>query len=80
VLRYVEDFARDFGLVESIRFGQEVVRVERVDEVSHEWVIESKSQGSESVEEEVFEAVVVCNGHHTEPRIAEFPGRCGFFF
>lgn len=74
VLRYVEDFARDFGLVESIRFGQEVVRVERVDEVSHEWVIESKSQGSESVEEEVFEAVVVCNGHHTEPRIAEFPG------
>jgi NADPH-dependent 2,4-dienoyl-CoA reductase/sulfur reductase-like enzyme len=80
VPRYVEDFARDFGLFELIRFGQEVVRVERVDEVSHEWVIESKSQGSGSVEEEVFEAVVVCNGHHTEPRIAEFPGRWGFIY
>lgn len=75
VLRYLEDFARDFGLVELIRFGHEVVRVERVNEVSHEWVVESRTRGSESeVEEEVFEAVVVCNGHHTEPRIAEFPG------
>lgn len=25
-------------------------------------------------EEEVFDAVVVCNGHYTEPRIAEIPG------
>jgi cation diffusion facilitator CzcD-associated flavoprotein CzcO len=58
-----------------IRFGHEVVLVERVNEVSHEWVIESRTRESESeVEEEVFEAVVVCNGHHTEPRIADFPG------
>jgi cation diffusion facilitator CzcD-associated flavoprotein CzcO len=76
VLRYLEDFARDFGLVELIRFGHEVVRVERANEVSHEWVVESRTRGSESeeMEEEAFEAVVVCNGHHTEPRIAEFPG------
>jgi cation diffusion facilitator CzcD-associated flavoprotein CzcO len=75
VLRYLEDFARDFELVELIRFEHEVVRVERVNEVSHEWVIESRTRESESeVEEEVFEAVVVCNGHHTEPRIADFPG------
>jgi len=75
VLRYLEDFARDFGLIELIRLGHEVVRVERVNEGSHEWVIESRTRKSESeVEEEVFEAVVVCNGHHTEPIIAEFPG------
>ncbi|XP_059432307.1 flavin-containing monooxygenase FMO GS-OX-like 4 [Corylus avellana] len=75
VLRYLEDFARDFRLVELIRFGHEVVRVEQVNEVSHEWVVESRTRGSESeMEGEVFEAVAVCNGHHTEPRIAEFPG------
>ncbi|XVF33527.1 hypothetical protein REPUB_Repub17cG0176300 [Reevesia pubescens] len=77
VLRFLEDFARDFGLLELIRFGHEVVRVERVDEVSHEWVVESRTRGIESWEskEEVFEAVVVCIGKHTEPKIAEFSGR-----
>jgi cation diffusion facilitator CzcD-associated flavoprotein CzcO len=36
VLRCLEDFARDFELVELIRFGHEVVLVERVNEVSQE--------------------------------------------
>ncbi|EOX96282.1 Flavin-containing monooxygenase family protein FMO2, putative [Theobroma cacao] len=78
VLRFLEDFARDFGLVKSIRFGHEVLRVEQVDEASHEWVVESRTRGTESrweSREEVFEAVVVCSGKHTEPKIAEFPGR-----
>ncbi|KAF5446223.1 hypothetical protein F2P56_031865, partial [Juglans regia] len=74
VLRYLEDFARDFWLVELIRFEHEVFRVERVNGVSHEWIVEWRTREGESEEEEAFEAVVVCNGHHTEPRIAEFPG------
>lgn len=77
VLRFLEDFARDFGLMELIRFGHEVVRVERVDEVSHEWVVESRTGEMESrweSKEEVFEAVVICNGKHTEPKVAEFSG------
>ncbi|GMI98302.1 hypothetical protein like AT1G62620 [Hibiscus trionum] len=78
VLRFLEDFARDFGLMELIRFGHEVVRVERVNEASHEWVVESRTRESESrwgLKEDVFEAVVICNGKHTEPNIAEFSGR-----
>ncbi|KAK7823970.1 flavin-containing monooxygenase fmo gs-ox-like 2 [Quercus suber] len=59
MLLYLEDFAKDFGLVELVRFEHEVVRVERVDEVSHEWVVESRTRRSESEEEEVFEAVVI---------------------
>lgn len=75
VLRYLEDLARDFRLVELIRFEHEVVRVERVHGVSHEWIVEWRTREGESEEEaEVFEAVVVCNGHHTEPRVTEFPG------
>ncbi|GMI98309.1 hypothetical protein like AT1G62620 [Hibiscus trionum] len=78
VLGFIQDFARDFGLMEFIRFGHEVVRVERVDEVSHEWVVGFRIREGESrweSKEEVFEAVVISNGKHTEPRIAEFPGR-----
>ncbi|XP_039063636.1 flavin-containing monooxygenase FMO GS-OX-like 3 [Hibiscus syriacus] len=78
VLRFLEDFARDFGLLELIRFEHDVVRVERVDETSHEWVVESRTRDGESkweLNEEVFEAVVICNGKSTEPKIAEFSGR-----
>ncbi|KAL4361771.1 hypothetical protein GQ457_04G039610 [Hibiscus cannabinus] len=78
VLRFLEDFARDFGLMELIRFEHEVVRVELVDEASHEWVVESRTRTTESKwesKEEIFEAVVICNGKSTEPKIAEFSGR-----
>ncbi|XP_039069148.1 flavin-containing monooxygenase FMO GS-OX5-like isoform X2 [Hibiscus syriacus] len=77
VLRFLEDFTRDFGLMELIRFEHEVTRVELVDEASHEWVVESRTRKTESKwesEEEVFEAVVICNGKNTEPNIATFSG------
>ncbi|KAK8693427.1 hypothetical protein V6N13_071011 [Hibiscus sabdariffa] len=49
-----------------------------VDEVSHEWVVESRTRTTESKwesKEEIFEAVIICNGKSTEPKIAEFSGR-----
>ncbi|XP_016694254.1 flavin-containing monooxygenase FMO GS-OX-like 3 [Gossypium hirsutum] len=61
VLRFLEDFARDFGLMELIRFGHEVIRVERVDETSHKWIVEFRTRETEPRWEEVFEAVVICN-------------------
>lgn len=76
VLKFLEDFGSDFGLGELIRFGSEVVRVERVEsegEGEGEWVVESMSSRV-GKEVEVFDGVVVCNGHHTEPRLANLPG------
>ncbi|KAF5957475.1 hypothetical protein HYC85_004700 [Camellia sinensis] len=70
VVSFLNEFARDFGLVELIRLETEVVRVEAV--VDSVWVVESRTSGVSL--EEVFEAVVVCNGHHTEPRLANLPG------
>lgn len=70
VLKFLEDFATEFRLTELIRFNTEVVRVELGND---EWVVESKTCGSNS--EQVFDAVVVCSGHHTEPRVAtDIPG------
>lgn len=66
VLEFLNEFAREFGLVELIRFNTEVVRVHRV---NSQWIVES-----ELSLEEAFDAVIVCNGHHTQPRIADIPG------
>ncbi|KAI4323516.1 hypothetical protein L6164_023114 [Bauhinia variegata] len=70
VLRFLDKFAKEFGLHSLIRFNTEVVRVEQV---NREWVVESKTRGSVS-ERETFEAVVVCTGHFTQPRFAKIPG------
>ncbi|GAB4834222.1 hypothetical protein Ancab_032487 [Ancistrocladus abbreviatus] len=62
VLRYLDEFASEFGLNELVRFQTEVRHVG----------LEGDESGSEVVEK--YDAVVVCNGHFTEPRIAEISG------
>lgn len=75
VLRYLEDFARDFDLYGLVRFWTEVGLVER--EEDGRWAVRSRRvNGGE--ESEVYDAVVVCNGHYTEPRVAEIPGTLFF--
>ncbi|XP_058744163.1 flavin-containing monooxygenase FMO GS-OX-like 2 isoform X5 [Vicia villosa] len=74
VLRFLEDFAGEFGIHGLTRFETEVVKVERK-EKENEWVVESRvSRGSDSVSREVFEAVVVCSGHFVEPKLGVVPG------
>ncbi|XP_030468539.2 flavin-containing monooxygenase FMO GS-OX5-like [Syzygium oleosum] len=77
VLRFFRRFAEDFGLIELIRFKHKVVRVEHaIDGRRDEWAVEWRTcNGEEAAGVDVFEAVVVCNGKHTQPKIAEFPGR-----
>ncbi|TVU31749.1 hypothetical protein EJB05_23447, partial [Eragrostis curvula] len=73
VLRYLEAFARRFDLHRLIRFETEVVRVRR--KHGGKWAVASRKLGDKgSGEEEVYDAVVVCNGHYTEPRVAVIPG------
>ncbi|KAK7323352.1 hypothetical protein VNO77_26823 [Canavalia gladiata] len=72
VLWFLNKFADEFGLRALIRFGTEVVRVERVGGRSDSWVVEWRTR--DSVRKENFEAVVVCSGHFTEPRLPIIPG------
>ncbi|KAI9115231.1 hypothetical protein K1719_013550 [Acacia pycnantha] len=75
VLRFLDGFAEEFGILELTRFESEVVRVELVGEREEEgWLVEWRSRGSESLSRETFEAVVVCSGHNTVPKVAEIPG------
>ncbi|KAI3912256.1 hypothetical protein MKW98_012067 [Papaver atlanticum] len=83
VLNYLQDFANHFKLTELIWFETEVIHVRLLDdqegEKENKWAVKYKRRSSSSaptfvVDEEVFDAVVVCNGHYTEPLIAEIPG------
>jgi cation diffusion facilitator CzcD-associated flavoprotein CzcO len=78
VLRYLEEFARRFDLYGLVRFGTEVVRVRRDGGGGGgRWAVTSRKigeKGRREEEEEVYDAIVVCNGHYTEPRVAHIPG------
>ncbi|PWA76012.1 flavin monooxygenase-like, FAD/NAD(P)-binding domain protein [Artemisia annua] len=77
-LRYLEDFAEKFGVRKLIRFNSEVTMVELLDsgnEFVVEWKMNASSSTSSSTLTEVFDAVVVCNGHNSQPRVAmDIPG------
>ncbi|KAL5062267.1 hypothetical protein RYX36_024004 [Vicia faba] len=78
VVRFLEDFAGEFGIYGLTRFETEVVKVERKGKgkgKGNEWVVESRlTRGSDSVSHEVFEAVVVCSGHFVELKLGVVPG------
>ena len=69
VLEYLNDFASEFGLTELVRLGTEVKRVALE---GGKWRVRSRCGGD--LLDEIYDAVVVCNGHYSEPRIAEIPG------
>ncbi|XP_073287855.1 flavin-containing monooxygenase FMO GS-OX-like 4 [Primulina huaijiensis] len=75
VLEYLKDFADEFGLRDLVRFGCEVCHVRMMED--HKWMVRSRKRnefGDSREDDKVYDAVVVCNGHYTEPRIAEIPG------
>jgi cation diffusion facilitator CzcD-associated flavoprotein CzcO len=67
---YFQGYASHFGLEPYIRFETEVDKVERTSE--GEWQVSiSDHAGSRN---EVFTDLIVCNGHHWNPRMPEYPG------
>ncbi|XP_023643446.1 putative flavin-containing monooxygenase FMO GS-OX-like 10 isoform X2 [Capsella rubella] len=72
VLAYLKDFAREFKIEEMIRFETDVVRAEPAAENQKKWRVEFRNSGD--ISDEIYDAVVVCNGHYTEPRHALIPG------
>ncbi|KAF3795256.1 Flavin-containing monooxygenase FMO GS-OX-like 2, partial [Nymphaea thermarum] len=76
VATYLADFAREFDLEKWIRFRTNVVHVVRVGD--GRWLVRARrvsDDGEPAADEsQLFDAVVVCSGHFTEPRIADVPG------
>lgn len=83
VARYVQSYADRFGVRERFQFNQEVVSVVNVppssppthkdvfDRWDTKWRVTTRSpSGDHSTQ--TYDAVVVCNGHHTTPSIPHF--------
>ncbi|MEU9205096.1 FAD-dependent oxidoreductase [Streptomyces sp. NPDC048332] len=82
--RYLEDYARTFGVLDRVRPGTEVISIRPVDGPgrtgSSGWLIGSRPAGDESAEvhREAFDYVVVASGAHHHARVPELPGRESF--
>jgi len=84
VLSYLKDFCAAFGLAGAVRFNTKVVRVAMVPRDAGagggvKWQVRSvhvDPDGGEegSPTEEVFDAVVVANGHYSQPRLPSIDG------
>lgn len=65
--QYFKDYVDHFGIRESIRFETKVVAAER--DVDGRWLVTS-----EHGDVETFDALIVANGHHWDPRTPDYPG------
>ncbi|XP_037682139.1 flavin-containing monooxygenase 5 [Choloepus didactylus] len=76
VLEYFRMYARDFGLLKYIQFKTTVCSVRKRPDfsTSGQWDVVTECEGKK--EENVFDGVMVCTGHHTNAHLPleSFPG------
>jgi hypothetical protein len=65
VLEYLKNFSDHYALVPHIRLSSEVQKIEKS---AGYWTVHSGGSG------ERFDAVLICNGHYSRPRIPKLPG------
>ena len=71
-LRYYDSYADNFKLWPHIRFNTTVLNASMIPETK-KWKIVSIKKGGEKEEEE-FDYVMVCTGHHNVPRLPNYQG------
>jgi hypothetical protein len=67
LLAYFQAYARDHGVLDYIRFNTGVQRAEKLPD--ERWAV-TLDDGTR----EEFDYLMVCNGHHWDPRMPEYPG------
>lgn len=67
ILQYFQDYVDHFGLREHITFNTAVTNAERLDDGRWEVSLSNNQQ-------KIYDALIVCNGHHWFPRMPEYPG------
>ena len=72
--RYFQGYADHFGLYDHIQFGHYVHQCEPTDDGRWAVTVEDVSDEEAEPTTEVFDQLVVCNGHHWKPRWPDYPG------
>lgn len=75
VYRYLDAYAKHFDIRSCVRCSSRVDSLERLKDGWKLHVVDAH-KGNEEVE--CVDAVVVCNGHYSEPRVPEYEGRDSF--
>ena len=80
VYQYFESYAQKFDLIRHIRFEHSVLKVEKSDDydTTHRLKVTVRDERNNTLTSQVFDGVMVCNGHHTRPRMQSFPGMESF--
>ncbi|ESO84662.1 hypothetical protein LOTGIDRAFT_221976 [Lottia gigantea] len=75
VLKYFKLYASHFELLRHIKFQTSVLFIEQSSdyEETGRWLVRYQTQDDEP-QEEVFDAVMICSGHHTVPHQPHFHG------
>ncbi|KAM0867779.1 hypothetical protein ACQ4PT_041739 [Festuca glaucescens] len=75
VYLYLKDFCDTFGLMEFVRLNTRVLRVAMQQPTSRcrQWAVRSVNLAKVETKE-VFDAVVVANGHYSQPRVPSIQG------
>ena len=67
---YFQAYARHFDLYPNIEFNTLVKSCKRIDNTT--WEVTTEANGSEKTD--YFTDLVVCNGHHWQPKYPDYPG------
>ena len=80
VYDYFNLYADTFGLKKHINFKKEVLSIKRAEDFDQtgKWVVRVKDVNSGSEVTEVFDAVLICTGHHADKHLPHFPGMENF--
>uniref|UniRef100_A0A3P9IF79 Flavin-containing monooxygenase n=1 Tax=Oryzias latipes TaxID=8090 RepID=A0A3P9IF79_ORYLA len=77
IMDYYRMYADHFGLTKHIRFHTKVLQVKQKSDFSHsgQWNVETESKDGKR-EKHIFDAVMICIGHHCQPHLPlhDFPG------
>jgi dimethylaniline monooxygenase (N-oxide forming) len=75
--KYFEKYADNFRIRDYIKFNHEVIELRQAEDFQKtgQWIVDyrDKTSGQET-KGEVFDAVMVCTGHHAEKKMPNFPG------
>lgn len=77
IMDYFRTYADHFQLTKHIRFNTKVLQVKQRSDFSHsgQWDVETENKDGKK-EKHIFDAVMICIGHHCQPNLPlhDFPG------
>lgn len=73
ILAFLDSYATNFQVKEHIRFQHYVIRVRPVGK--SQWEVISRDLPSDRISTELFDAIMVCNGHYNTPLMPTMEGQ-----